>query len=111
MTVSWCTTRNKGGLLLDKREHFKILDCGIDGFMVINTKGTYEHHTHLKHYNTCELLIKLVCKQVVPDKPYLRTSAKRISRNKKYIQKIDNKIRKDNNKQKFVRVNRGLVQK
>ena len=76
--------------------------------MVINTKGSYEHHTHLKNYHTCELLIKLVCKKVVPNTPYMRSSAKRISRDKKYIQKIDNKIRKDSNKTKYININKGI---
>ena len=93
---------------MDRKEHFKILDCGINGFMVINTKGEYKNHTHIKSYNTCELLIKLVCKGIVPNKPYLRESAKRISRNKKYIQKIDNKIKKDSNRTMYINVNRGI---
>lgn len=92
---------------MDKKEHFKIV--GESGnYMVINTKGSYDHHTHLKSYSTCELLIKLVCKKVVPDKPYLRTSAKRISRDKKYIQNIDNKIRKDKNKTRYININKGV---
>lgn len=92
---------------LDKKHHFKIIgECG--NYMVINTKGSYEHHTHLKNYHTCELLIKLVCKKVVPNAPYMRSSAKRISRNKKYIQDIDYKIRKDEDKTKYVNVNRGI---
>lgn len=91
---------------MDKKVDFKII--GENGnFMVINTKGDYEHHTHLKSYNTCELLIKLVCKKVVPDKPYLRSSAKRISRDKKYIQNIDNKIRKDANRTLYININKG----
>lgn len=92
---------------MDRKEHFKII--GESGnYMVINTKGSYEHHTHLKNYHTCELLINLVCKKVVPKTPYMRSSAKRISRDKKYIQKIDNKIRKDSNKTKYVNINKGI---
>ncbi len=92
---------------MDRKEHFKII--GEPGnYMVINTKGSYEHHTHLKNYHTCELLIKLVCKKVVPNTPYMRSSAKRISRDKKYIQKIDNKIKKDSNKTKYININKGI---
>ena len=92
---------------MDRKEHFKII--GESGnYIVINTKGSYEHHTHLKNYHTCELLIKLVCKKIVPNTPYMRSSAKRISRDKKYIQKIDNKIRKDKNKTKYVNINKGI---
>ena len=92
---------------MDRKEHFKII--GESGnYIVINTKGGYEHHTHLKNYHTCELLIKLVCKKVVPNTPYMRSSGKRISRDKKYIQKIDNKIRKDKNKTKYININKGI---
>ena len=38
----------------------------------------------------------------------MRSSAKRISRNKKYIQDIDYKIRKDEDKTNYVNVNRGI---
>lgn len=92
---------------MDRKEHFKII--GESGnYIVINIKGSYEHHTHLKNYHTCELLIKLVCKKIVPNTPYMRSSAKRISRDKKYIQKIDNKIKKDSNKTRYVNINKGI---
>lgn len=92
---------------MDKKIHFKIIGSS-GNYVVINTKGNYENHTHLRNYNTCELLIKLVCKKVVPDKSYLRSSAKRISRNKKYIQKIDRKIEKDANRTRYININKGV---
>lgn len=95
---------------MDSKRDFKIIGNNGD-FIVINIRGEYENHTHLKSYNTCELLIKLVCKKVVPNSPYLRTSAKRISRDKDYIDKIDRKIRKDANKTGYVNINKGVVKK
>ena len=93
---------------MDKAHHFKIIDCGLDGYVVVNIKGDYDNHTHLDKYGTCKLLIKLVCKKIVPDSDYMRTSAKRISRNKKYIQDIDNKIRKDSNRTRYININKGV---
>ena len=95
---------------MDKPNHFKIIDCG-DNFVVANIKGEYENHTHLKKENTANLLIRLVCKKVVPNSPYMRESAKRISRDKRYIQNIEVKIEKDKNKQKFTRINKGIPRK
>lgn len=92
---------------MDKKSDFKIIGSHGD-YIVINTKGGYDNHTHIKNYNTCELLIKLVCRKIVPNKPYMRTSAKRISRNKKYIQNIDNKIRKDKNRTQYININKGV---
>lgn len=33
-------------------DKFKIINCG-DNFVVVNLKGDYIHHTHLKKFNTC----------------------------------------------------------
>lgn len=73
---------------MDKYEDFKIIPYK-DHFIIINTKGTREQHTHIKRWDTCKMLIKLVCKKRVPHSNYLKTSAKRISRNQKYIEKIE----------------------
>ncbi|HZJ99521.1 MAG TPA: hypothetical protein VFC79_05925 [Tissierellaceae bacterium] len=92
---------------MDKKSHFKIIG-GYGDYIVINTKGEYGNHTHLRSKDVCELLIKLVCRGVVPDKPYLRTSAMRISRDWKYIREIENKIDRDANKSKYININKGV---
>jgi len=58
--------------------------------------------------NTCYLLIKLVCGKKVPYSPYLRTSAKRISRNKKYIREIEIKEEKDKQKLQYFNLQKGV---
>lgn len=68
---------------------------------MVNANGEYKHHTHIKRYKTCEMLVKLVEKKMVPRSSYLRLSAKRITLDQKYIDKIDIKIEKDKNKQKY----------
>jgi len=76
------------------------MKCG-NHYVLINKKGKVENHTHLKKKDTCYLLIKLVCRKEIPRSPYLRTSAKRISRNKKYIKEIEIKEEKDKQKQHY----------
>ena len=49
----------------------------------------------------------MICRKQVPDSSYLRESAKRISRNEKYIDKINHKIEKDSQKPKYYKVNNG----
>lgn len=93
--------------MIDCKEDFKIV--GYHGeYVLVNIKGENSNHTHITNKGTCKLLIDLVVKQVVPNSNYLRTSAKRISRNPKYIQKINIKIEKDKNKQKYFNSNKGV---
>lgn len=92
---------------MDKPNHFMIQPHK-DHYVLINVKGKRENHTHIWSKKTCNTLIGLVCKKTVPDSDYLRESAKRVSRDKKYIDKINRKIIKDSNKQKFHKVNNGI---
>lgn len=105
---------------MDKHTHFKICDCG-NYYTIENTKAHDfdNYHTHItkkqgnnisekKQKSTCKLLIKLICKKTVPNSAYLRESAKRLSRDKRYIRNIEIKEEKDRNKQKFYRVNKGI---
>ena len=54
------------------------------------------------------MLINLVCDKIVPDSDYLRTSAKRLSRDEKYIAQIEHKEEKDRQKQRYLNVNKGV---
>lgn len=83
-----------------KTDKFKILSYR-GSYVVANCNGKYCNHTHLKKRSTCELLIKLVKRKEVPRSPYLRTSAKRITLDKKYIRAINHKIEKDRQKPKY----------
>ena len=84
---------------MDKPEHFHIKDNG-SYCTIVNVKANdfKNYHTHINRRGTCEMLVRLVCSRRVPDSPYLRESAKRISRNKKYIREIEIKESKDRNK-------------
>lgn len=92
---------------MDKPSDFMIIECG-NHYVLINKKGNVENHTHLKKKDTCYLLIKLVCRKEIPRSPYLRTSAKRISRNEKYIREIEIKEEKDKQKQYYFNPQKGV---
>lgn len=47
-------------------------------------------------------------KRIVPDSSYLRETVLRISMNKKYKDKVLRKIQKDQDKQKYINVNKGI---
>lgn len=73
-----------------------------------NLNGTHDHHTHLKRKSTCELLVRLVKRKRVPDSTYLRSSAKRVTMDQRYINKIDAKIEKDGDRVYYINVNKGV---
>lgn len=98
---------------MDKPFHFKIVDNG-SYFTIENARARdfQNYHTHIVkkrkiknmkkgQRDTCGMLINLVCRKIVPHSSYLRVSAMRISRDEKYIQEVERKIRKDRSKQRF----------
>lgn len=79
------------------------------GHTIINMNGTFsDNHGHVKKLGTAKLLIGLIKKEIVPDSSYLRETAKRISLNSRYIEKINIKINNDKNKQQYFNPNKGL---
>lgn len=78
------------------------------GHIIINTKGQYENHGHVKYLNSCKKLLRLMDRQIVPDNPYLRVTVLRISLNEKYKAKVLNKIEKDANKTHYININKGV---
>ena len=82
------------------------------GHVITNTRGTFaENHAHIKRLSTCKMVIGLMKKKTVPDSPYLRKSVNRLSMDKKYIEKVNNKIKKDANKQSYFNPSKGVVRK
>lgn len=80
-----------------------------DGYILCNNHGNYKNHGHLKKFNTCMLLIRLMDKNIVPDSSYLRESVLRISTDKKYIQKVQVKMNKST--KRYININKGIVRK
>lgn len=78
------------------------------GHIIINTKGKYENHGHLKRLKTAKLVIKLMENQIIPDSDYLKGTILRISLDDKYKEKIDNKILKNREKSHYININKGV---
>lgn len=78
---------------------YKIIDCG-GYFTIINTSGSYRHHTHLNYvrknkwkvYDTCKMLTRLVKRGQVPKSDYLKECAVRLTTNKVYKLRLINII-------------------
>lgn len=98
-----------GRLVYRHKEYIVIEDDYRTGeHIIINTKGDYENHGHVKYLNTCKRLIHWIGKDIVPNSSYLRESALRLSLDKKYKAKIRHKIEKDKQKPKYVNINKGV---
>lgn len=69
---------------------FKIYKAG-DGYIVHNKhKNFKDGHTHVKNYDTCMIMIKLIERKEMPKSKnrYFIQSLIRISNDRKYINKI-----------------------
>ncbi len=77
-------------------------------YILVNSKGAYNNHGHFSKESACHVLIKLIKRRQVPNKPYMREAAMRVSTDTKYKDKILNKIEKDKQKQRFYKVNNGV---
>jgi len=84
-----------------------IVNCG-DYFTVSNKNGGRTNHAHVKKKSTAELLCRLIKKKEVPRSKYLRESAKRITIDEAYKAKIDIKINKDQQMQRYYNSNKGI---
>lgn len=93
------------------KNEYMVIRCK-RGHVIMNTNGTFsENHGHVKKLSTCKMLIGLIEKGIVPDSPYLKETAQRISLNKKYIEKINLKIEKEKNKTHYININKGVMRK
>lgn len=92
---------------MDKPSHF-IIKKYRNHYILINTKGERENHTHLNTVKVCRSLVGMVCNKTVPTSDYLKESALRVSRDEKYCQKIRNKIAKNKDKQTYYNVINGV---
>lgn len=83
---------------------YKIIRTPND-YIVINTKGEYRHHSHVKKESTARLLVKLVTRKTMPRSDYLVEAARRITLDESYRHELELKQKKD--RQRYVNVNRG----
>jgi len=78
-------------------DNFKIIQDS-RGYILINTDGEYKNHAHSKKQSTCEMLIRLIVKRIVPKSSYLRNSCLRLTLDDDYKDKIERKQVKDRQK-------------
>lgn len=99
------------GKLVHRHKEFIVIedDYRPGWHIIINTLGKYENHGHVKFLGTCKKLLRLMDKGTVPDSPYLRDTALRVSLDEKYKAKVLHKIEKDKNKQKYFNSQKGVV--
>ena len=95
------------GQTLFQNDKYKIRQNG-RGYVLINLKGDYENHGHFKKKDTCFLMIKLIDRKIIPERPYLKEAALRISCDEKYKAEIENEIAKQRNKQYYININKGV---
>ncbi len=100
------------GKLLHRHNEFIVIEEEHSrGVVLINAKGIYRNHGHLKKLSTAIMMIDLIERKIIPKSDYLRGTAFRVSTDEKYKQDILNKIAKDKSKQSFFNVNKGAVRK
>lgn len=88
-------------------KEYKVIDSN-RGHIIINTKGEYDNHAHVKRLTTCKKVLNMIERHIVPDSTYLRGTALRLSLDEKYIDKINIKIEKDKQKQGYININKGI---
>jgi hypothetical protein len=86
---------------------FKIINYK-NHYILINCSGAYENHAHVKKESTARMLVKLIRNKRVPDSSYLRESCRRVTIDETYKRKIENKIEKDKQKEKYINVGKGV---
>lgn len=81
------------------------------GYVVVNTRGSYDNHSHVKTEKTAELLINLINNRVVPNSPYLIESARRVTLDESYRISLETKQNRLQNKPKYININKGVMKK
>lgn len=81
------------------------------GHVLINMNGEYKNHGHLKKAKTAKMVIRLMKRKEVPRSDYLRGTVLRVSLDEKYKAKVRRKIARDENKQHYINVNKGVIKK
>lgn len=82
-----------------------------DGWIVYETRAFARYHTHCKYFRVAKKIRRAVITQTVPqtDSIELLISCKRLTRDSKYIKKLDERIRQLNDNQEKHNNNDGSV--
>ena len=73
---------------------YKILQNKRD-YIVVNTNGKYENHGHFKKLSTCYVIIRLLQRKTIPNKPFMIEAAKRITTDSTYREALTIKQKKN----------------
>jgi len=86
---------------------YKILQKERD-YIVVNTNGKYENHGHFKKLSTCYVIIRLLQRKTIPNKPFMIEAAKRITTDSVYREALTIKQKKNKQRQYYFNSNRGV---
>ena len=88
-----------------RKKNYKIYSAGKDGYIVHNSACEFSgHHSHIKNFHTCTYIIDLCVHKTVPHhlSDYLLESILRLSNDRCYQRKIEEKL-EENKKKKETR--------
>lgn len=92
---------------IDRIGEYKILQNQRD-YIVVNTEGNYENHGHFKKLSTCYVIIRLMKRKTIPNKPFMLEAARRITIDEKYKEVLTNKQKKNKQRQYYFNPNKGV---
>lgn len=79
---------------------YKILQNKRD-YIVVNTNGKYENHGHFKKLSTCYVIIRLLQRKTIPNKPFMIEAAKRITTDSAYREVLTIEQKKNKQRQRY----------
>ena len=88
-------------------DEYKILQTSKD-YIVVNTNGKYENHGHFKKLSTCYVIIRLIKRKTIPNKPFMLEAARRITIDEKYKEVLTNKQKKNKQRQYYFNPSKGV---
>jgi len=86
---------------------YKILQNERD-YIVVNTNGKYENHGHFKKLSTCYVIIRLLQRKTIPNKPFMIEAARRITTDPTYKKVLTTKQKKNKRRQRYFNSNKGV---
>ena len=94
-------------MIIDFKGEYKILRNKRD-YIVVNTNGKYENHGHFKKLSTCYVIIRLLQRKTIPNKPFMIEAARRITTDPAYKEALTIKQKKNKQRQRYFNSNKGV---
>lgn len=94
-------------MIIDFKGEYKILRNKRD-YIVVNTNGKYENHGHFKKLSTCYVIIRLLQRKTIPNKPFMIEAARRITTDPAYREALTIKQKKNKQRQRYFNSNKGV---